>query len=309
MREIKVNQCSHQRVPSVSLITRRACRPLKDDEAALHLHEDRSSLDQLTMRVLIVGHAEVLYWVAPALLLRLAVGDGSGGTVALTPRFTCSGIVRIRLQCSYPNWSLLTYCKRGFRCCRLPTPQIHRRKSAGSRSEIALPRGATVPSFHTPPSFLSPDVELLHPVRFRMQMTSLKASSPACSLLHRAPLRRGPPREMLRAFVSEAAWKQRWTPRELSVLSGAEIPPILRAKLGWTPQLTAPQTLCASGLSGLPSRSVEDDWMTRFLGNHLTRLPALSNGINLWMNRGCYRDAHYVFSATVLECLVDTVGE
>lgn len=61
MREIKVNQCSHQRVPSVSLITRRACRPLKDDEAALHLHEDRSSLDQLTMRILIVGHAEVLY--------------------------------------------------------------------------------------------------------------------------------------------------------------------------------------------------------------------------------------------------------
>ncbi len=211
--------------------------------------------------------------------------------------------------CSYPNWSLLTYCKRGFRCCRLPTPQIHRRKSAGSRSEIALPRGATVPSFHTPPSFLSPNVELLHPVRFRMQMTSLKASSPACSLLHRAPLRRGPPREMLRAFVSEAAWKQRWTPRELSVLSGAEIPPILRAKPGWTPQLTAPQTLCASGLGGLPSLYVEDDWMTRFLGNHLTRLPALSNGINLWMNRRCYRDAHYVFSATVLECLVDTVGE
>lgn len=77
--------------------------------------------------------------------------------------------------CSYPNWSLPTYCKRGFRCCRLPTPQIHRRKSAGSRSEIALPRGATVPSFQTPPSFLSPDVELLHPARFRMQMTSLKS--------------------------------------------------------------------------------------------------------------------------------------
>lgn len=41
MRKIKVNQCSHQRVPSVSSITRRASRPLKDDEAALHLHEDQ----------------------------------------------------------------------------------------------------------------------------------------------------------------------------------------------------------------------------------------------------------------------------
>lgn len=90
---------------------------------------------------------------------------------------------------SYPNWSLPSYCKRGFRCCRLPTLRIHHRKSAGSRSENVLPRGATVPSFHTPPSFVSPDVELLHPARFGMQMTSLEASNPAYSLFHQAPLR------------------------------------------------------------------------------------------------------------------------
>lgn len=187
MSEIKVKQCSHQRVPSVSLITRRASGPLKDDEAAFHLHQHQ------LIRLIIRGtyHACPDSGARRGPVACRSIPPPAPGRWKQT-REDRSSDSYFHPLChrpdsppgSYLNWSLPSYCKRDFRCYRLPTPRIHHRKSAGSRSESALPRGATVPSFHTPPSFVSPEVELLHPARFGMQMTSLAASNPAYSLLH-----------------------------------------------------------------------------------------------------------------------------
>lgn len=53
---------------------------------------------------------------------------------------------------SCPSWSLRWCCKRGSRCCRLPTHRTRRPKFVSSRSASEPPRAATAPSARTPPS-------------------------------------------------------------------------------------------------------------------------------------------------------------
>ncbi|TRY86041.1 hypothetical protein DNTS_001921, partial [Danionella cerebrum] len=129
---------------------------------------------------------DLLQRVAPSLLLRLAAARRPGSAASLTPRVTGSSILRSRLRSCY---------KTGFRCCRPPTPRTHRLKSAGSRSENAPPRGATVPVFRSPPSCVSPE----------------RASNPACRLLHRAP----PVRAWLSCCSRSEPERSHWSPVEI----------------------------------------------------------------------------------------------